>query len=111
MSQVWVEIGAGGLPIRIFRHKRDAKVGFYREWGYTEAVKLIRHQLFLRSGGFCELCASPVIESSGQMHEQKHRGKGGEISLQNSVFICYDCHQRAHRARRPRFGESWNAEK
>jgi 5-methylcytosine-specific restriction endonuclease McrA len=68
---------------------------------YAEAVKSIRHQLFLRAKGFCELCGDIVLESSGHMHEQKHRGKGGEISLENSVFICPICHGLAHKDRNP----------
>ena len=100
---VWVELGAGGLPIRILRNKKDATTGFYREWPRRDAVSVIRHQIFLRSKGDCEFCASPITEQGGHLHEQVPRGKGGEISLANSIFICATCHRLAHADRNPRF--------
>ena len=74
---------------------------------YADAVKSIRKQIFYRSKGFCELCAAIVVESSGHMHEQLHRGQGGEISLANSIFICATCHRLAHADRNPRFSKKW----
>jgi 5-methylcytosine-specific restriction endonuclease McrA len=67
------------------------------------AVSEIRHHIFVRSGGECEHCGVPVTESSGHMHEKQHRGKGGEISIENSVFICAKCHQHQHKDRNPRW--------
>lgn len=69
----------------------------------ASAVKDIRHQLWLRCKGECELCGERVTESSGHMHEQKWRGKGGEVSLANSVFVCPRTHQLEHKARNPKF--------
>lgn len=91
--------------VRIFKSKNAAfKSGMKIDRRtYSEAVHWIRHLLWLRCKGFCELCASPVTEQSGHMHEQKHRGQGGEISLANSVFICPPCHKREHSDRNPRF--------
>jgi len=102
---VWVELGDLGQAIRIFKTKRAARAfqGRILEVDYRIAVSEIRHQLWCRCQGECELCASPVNENSGQMHEQKHRGQGGEISLANSVFICPTCHKAAHRDRNPRW--------
>lgn len=104
---VWVELASDGIsPIRIFKSRSTAfasgcAIGpFYT---HTVAVAKIRHQLWLRSKGFCELGGEPVTEASGHMHEMVHRGKGGEISMQNSVFICPKCHQHAHRDRNPRW--------
>ena len=113
---VWVEIevffNSEPRVIRIFRNKKDAQL----LWGdikcpgiglmpHADAVKSIRKQIFYRAKGFCELCAVPVTEDSGHMHEQQHRGKGGEISLANSVFICSTCHRRAHADRNPHFSK------
>lgn len=40
------------------------------------------------------------------MHELVSKGKGGEVSLENSIGLCADCHlNTAHGNRRPRFGE------
>lgn len=107
---VWVETRNGGIPIRIFKSYTAAmhlvckgKAVNAVQMCYDDAVKAIRKQIFYRSKGFCELCSSIVLEQSGHMHEMKHRGRGGEISLSNSVFICPKCHQRQHRDRNPRF--------
>lgn len=107
---VWVELALydSGRFVRIFKNKKSAFFSGspirkeYRE----DAVKNIRHQLFQRSGGFCEICGSVVTESSGQMHEKfQHRGKGGEISLENSVFVCATSHKYDHRDRNPRWSK------
>lgn len=106
----WVELAADGqTPIRIFKSRGAAfasgrQIGSF--YSYSVAVSMIRHMLWIRCKGECEICAAPVTELSGHMHEQKHRGKGGEISLANSVFICPTCHQRDHGDRQPRWKNS-----
>jgi 5-methylcytosine-specific restriction endonuclease McrA len=111
-KMVWVEMDFSrvwqpGFAVRIFKNRSAASKfkdqRFVSPRKYSEAVGEVRHHLWLRCKGECELCAAPVTEQSGHMHEQVHRGKGGEISLANSVFICPKCHQRAHSARNPRF--------
>jgi hypothetical protein len=40
------------------------------------------------------------------MHEKVPRGKGGQISLSNSIILCYACHFRnagAHGKRHPQW--------
>ena len=105
---VWVVQNAKGEAIRILSKANEKEVRrpsevVYYDWDRREAVCSVRRQIFDRCKGFCEICASPVIESSGHMHEQVHRGQGGEISLDNSVFICVQCHKRAHNDRNPRW--------
>ena len=85
IRHVWVELKSheSGDIIRIFRGKKAA-LDSARPIAYVErplAVENIRYQLWLRSKGFCELCGAIVTEQSGHMHEQKSRGKGGEISI------------------------------
>jgi 5-methylcytosine-specific restriction endonuclease McrA len=114
--RVIVEIGDDGQPVRIFRAAKHAfafppeKI---REWPRKDAVSSIRHQIFVRCAGKCEYCGNPVTENGpwhkGEMHERKPRGKGGEISLDNSVFLCHTCHSShplAHGNRRLHFGET-----
>ncbi len=109
---VWVDgvIPFDGEPVanRIFRNRKAALIAFTSravfQMDRTVAVKSIRHQLWLRSHGVCDLCGSPINEQTCHMHEQKHRGRGGEISLDNSVMICVKCHKYAHRDRNPRWG-------
>jgi 5-methylcytosine-specific restriction endonuclease McrA len=103
---VWVEVTPANVPIRIFKsrlHSAGYCVGSVTQMDRSHAVATIRHLVFIRSEGFCEGCGAPITESSGHMHEVQHRGKGGEISLANSVFICPACHQLAHKDRNPRF--------
>jgi hypothetical protein len=96
-----------GRPVRIFKSAKAALHARMNMKVYpmrrADAVSAIRHQLFMRCGGFCELCGDIVTEKSGHMHEQKWRGKGGEISLENSVFICAKTHKLEHKERNPQF--------
>ena len=113
---VLVEKNAQGLAIRIFRGSHASFIPgmIVDTMDYRQAVKEIRHQVFLRAKGECEFCAMLLTETGGHLHEQQHRGKGGEISLANSVFICYACHlgpRGAHQDRRLRFGEERNAKR
>jgi 5-methylcytosine-specific restriction endonuclease McrA len=105
-KQVWVEIENSKF-VRIFKSKNRAIAANCEIMlvDYFHAVSRIRHHLWRRCKGECELCASVVTEDSGHMHEQKHRGKGGEISLANSVFICSTCHAREHADRNPKFSK------
>lgn len=99
---IWAEITSAGLPVRILRGKPSG-AGQFERMAYGFAVAAIRKQLWWRCAGECELCGSVVTESSGHMHEKQHRGKGGEISLANSVFVCAASHTYQHRDRNPRF--------
>lgn len=113
MKQVWVELvwSDGGVNItRIFRNTKDAFAAYRKgstmvSTDRSAAVACIRRGVFLRSNGVCEICSTPISEESGHMHEKKHRGQGGEISLDNSVFICPKCHQRQHKDRNPRWSK------
>ena len=93
--------------LRIFKSQKAAFASkvFVVQMFRDIATNDIRHALFLRSQGFCELCASVVTEKSGHMHERDPRGKGGEISLENSVFICARTHQLEHKDRAPRWSK------
>jgi len=103
---VWAELSKeGNRVVRIFKSEKAAfasmrMVVFLLK---STAVGDIRKQLFYRSQGYCELCGDIVTEKSGHMHEQKWRGKGGEISLENSVFICAKTHKLEHKERNPQF--------
>jgi hypothetical protein len=108
---VWVEIDPDTrYVVRIFKSQKQmvlqmpyAECGTTQQMLYKVAVWDVRHQCWLRSKGECELCGDTVTEQSGQMHERQHRGKGGEISVANSVFVCAKTHKREHRDREPRW--------
>lgn len=67
----------------------------------------IRRAIFLRQYGQCISCGEDFTEAQMHMHEKVFRGHGGEISLDNSEGLCYDCHLNretfGHGKRRPQF--------
>lgn len=83
------------LPIRVFRTKSDALLSNFPVaiWPKAKAVKSIRGQVFKRSGGECEKCGARVTWETAEMDERIPKGKQGEVSVQNSWILCYDCHQ------------------
>lgn len=112
----WIE-RIDGKIVRIFRgtHGEDWKAalaaGTLETCPKLDAVGAIRKQVWDRCGGRCEWCGSPVTQSGSlykrmHAHEQVPKGSGGEVSLTNTVGICYDCHfnrPEAHGNRRPQF--------
>lgn len=103
MSRVWVEQGDDFKVVCIFKSEKAAFAARVRivEIDRALAVSNIRHQLYIRSGGFCDLCHCPISENTAHMHEMKHRGQGGLISLGNSVMACSSCHKYQHKDRSP----------
>ena len=93
-GRVFVELGADGRATRIIKilsySPHDPEV---HEMSRKQAVEDIRRQVFERAGGTCERCAAQRITwDSMHLHEQVHRGKGGEVSVENSVALCARCH-------------------
>jgi 5-methylcytosine-specific restriction endonuclease McrA len=102
---VYVELNEKGRVSRIFRKYPEKlripdPTEFVRQqitqMSKTKAVAEVRHQIFIRSKGACEYCAGVITEQSGHMHEKVFRSHCGEISLANSVFVCYPCHRGEH---------------
>jgi len=99
-KMVWVEIDpVTTYPIRILGRSKDvAALGpdVTRFMLRSSAVGYIREQVIARArrGRIiqCEYCGAPVNPEIGEMHEKIPKGKGGEVSLDNCVFICNDCH-------------------
>jgi 5-methylcytosine-specific restriction endonuclease McrA len=100
-----------GQVVRIFRNNREAvlsqaweehRVKVYKR---RFAVGEIRSKVFSLSEGLCHYCGKYVPHRAGHMHEQIHRGEGGEISTNNSVWACYKCHMKQHPEKQTRFGE------
>ena len=64
----WVEIGAAGLPVRIFKSFKAAthlvarRIAFSTaQMDRSQAVGIIRHTTFVRSLGDCELCGEHYV--------------------------------------------------
>ena len=113
-KRVWVELSAEGCVIRIFRTRRDAaeaELAFpINHVDRAEAVKDIRRQVFERDGYSCTHCGKAINWDTGHLHERLWRGRGGEMSLDNSTTLCYSCHLNdpvaGHGKRQPQFTRS-----
>ncbi len=116
----WCLMDSRGV-VRIFKNKKRAAQAEGVMWpavrlmNYVEAVAQVRDFIYERCEGHCEKCGKTITDKTMHMHEKLHRGQfdangwSGEISRDNSVGICYDCHfgqGGAHHNRRVRFGES-----
>ncbi len=109
--KVWVQLGENGLAAKIFSHQKemffecpsDAKA---IEMERALAVRQIRVQIWDRQDGTCIRCPKLVTWNGAHLHELESRGRGGNISLENSEILCADCHigpQGAHSNRLPKF--------
>lgn len=97
MTKVFVETDGNSNPIRIFKNNRAALESGVPDLLISirerrDAVGYIRHQIFVRQRGICYRCPNQFTEAQMHLHEKVHRGRGGEISLDNSVGLCFTCH-------------------
>jgi 5-methylcytosine-specific restriction endonuclease McrA len=46
----------------------------------------------------CEICGH-FCQSTGHVHHHKTKGSGGDDIASNLIFLCFDCHEKVHRAR------------
>lgn len=70
-------------------------------------IAAIRKAIFVRQGKVCLWCAKALTWTQLHMHELVPRGKGGKISLDNSVGLCYSCHiNGAHGNRKPQWSKN-----
>lgn len=104
---VRVELGDHGLPIRIFRKDKkwlQCPTDKLHKMRKADAVSIIRLMVFCRAGGLvsngetlvwgeCEECGQPIAWENFEMHEKIFKGRGGEVSLENCLGLCHDCHQ------------------
>lgn len=64
----------------------------------------IRREIYTRQKGQCLWCGKLLGWRQAHLHEKLERSKGGKISLQNSIILCYGCHiDKAHGNRKPQF--------
>lgn len=86
-----------------------------REFRYGEDMSVRRHEVFERSGGFCEEpgCSRQIYEdlpsehpNSCHVHHIKHRSKGGAENMNNLAANCKRCHAKHHADRNPQFSGS-----
>jgi 5-methylcytosine-specific restriction endonuclease McrA len=110
-GRCWVGYDGEGVS-HIFKtyanavRSKFADIGNIKEYPRREATREIRQRVLQRAGNQCEDCGKLVTWETMNMHEKIHRGDGGEISLENSIAVCFKCHTEIeHGNRRLRFGE------
>lgn len=112
-GRCWVALDEKGVT-RVFKNYAAAvlsKSANIREYPRKDAVGQVRQRVFERADGHCEDCNTLLTWASMHMHEKIHRGDGGEISLENSIAVCYKCHMDIeHGNRKLRFGEHGSGE-
>lgn len=77
-----------------------------------EDMSVRRHDVWERSGGFCERpgCNRNIDEETFECHHRKTRGQGGSDNMSNLWALCKRCHKFFHRNREPQFGASRRVE-
>lgn len=106
-TRVYVETDSTGANIiRVFKSVGLAAMAQVEgrsvtEWPRKDAVESVRRQVFERAKKSCEDCGKPVTWSQLHLHEKHSRGRGGEISLDNCMALCYLCHNGSAGARHP----------
>lgn len=83
-----------------------------REFLFGEDMSVRRHEVFERSGGFCEEpgCNREIFEdlpvkhpNAFHCHHLKFRSKGGAENITNLQAACTRCHEKHHSDRNPQF--------
>lgn len=96
-KKVWVVLGVDGRAIEILKNEKhaaqlqDVRVGYLHR---SVATEQIRRQIYAQQLRACAHCGSPVTWYTMELHERLWRGRGGEISVSNSVGLCNTCHQK-----------------
>jgi len=65
-------------PVRIILSSAD----------YTK----LRHAVYQRAYGCCEICYRGVSFNEFSLHHKKSRGAGGDDTEENTVGCCLQCH-------------------
>ena len=100
--KVWVELkySKDERTINVIRIFKSRKAAILRlpfgavidEILKASAVCNIRRQVFKRDGYTCTHCGKSVTWDTGHMHERVWKGRGGEVSVENCVCLCAQCH-------------------
>ena len=95
-----------GLPLAAHHFDKNGIAQMDR----ASAVSQIRRSTFERDLYECQRCHQKVSWATGHLDEVIPRGKGGEVSVENTQVLCAGCHvwgkDAKHSDRRPRFGEN-----
>jgi hypothetical protein len=94
-AHVWAELIDDKI-VRIFKSRAPEAFSKalledrVRQVARSYAVSEIRKEVFRLAEGKCKYCGGTATD----MHEEKLRSLGGEISIWNSCACCRKCHQK-----------------
>lgn len=103
-----------GTITRAFLDPRSFVSRDGREFLFGEDMSVRRHEVFDRSGGFCEElgCNRQIDEelpsehpNALHVHHIKTRGKGGAENMDNLQALCTRCHKKKHADREPQWSK------
>ena len=79
-----------------------------REFRYGEDMSVRRHEIWERTGGFCERmgCNRNISEETFHVHHKRHRSKGGAENMDNLEGLCGRCHKKEHSNREPKWSSA-----
>lgn len=52
----------------------------------------LRHEVYLRAGGRCDLCTAPLPGDQWEAHHRRLRSRGGADTHENLIALCATCH-------------------
>jgi hypothetical protein len=99
---IWVDAVRDVLHAKINQTQIICKM----ENGGMLTTAEIRKIVYDRQEHKCLWCFAPLTWEMAHLHEKTPRGKGGKISLDNSIILCYNCHmfnKGAHGKRHPQW--------
>jgi len=109
MNPVLVELRFG-KPYTIFKTEKSVPLNVeVIVMEKADAVRSIRDDVWFRQDGECLRCGEIITKPGFHMHERVHKGRGGLVSLDNAMGLCYSCHlgkRGVHPEKQVRFGET-----
>ena len=75
--------------------------------------KRLRRDKWVEQGGRCISCRRPVklhgdLYEAGHLHHVKTKGAGGDDAAENTVIMCFECHNQIHGPRWSKKPPDWN---
>lgn len=84
----------GGSIVPSFpKPERLAKMRARRQRVKQKHIREVRAAVFERDHDTCRVCGRRATE----MHELRFRSLGGAVSMENSIAVCHDCHEKLQR--------------
>ena len=60
------------------------------------ALARLRKAVYKRAGGLCDSCGCWIPFSNGHLSHDKSKGSGGPDTVENTEWLCWQCHGGVH---------------